>query len=228
MKKLYALSERYKSIIIMFLYMIMYLAIFGWLEQRRVARYHVIRTVLDSKIPFCEYFVIPYFLWFGYVSLCVIYIGIRNQEEGMKLGQFLMIGMTLFLAVSVVYPNIQYLRPHTFRNDNIFVDMVKKLYQTDTCTNILPSIHVYNSIAVMIACGRDDKIKEHKYLKWFIWMIGVSIILSTMFIKQHSIIDVTSAIVLGFVSYGLCYKWELQKGMVLRYEQEEKSAGHKL
>lgn len=194
----------------MFFYMLFYLAVFGWLEERKVVRFHVIHTALDSKIPFCEYFVIPYYLWFAYVSVCVVYIGMKNQKEGRKLGQFLMIGMTLFLAISAIYPNIQHLRPHIFCRDNIFVDMVKALYKADTCTNILPSIHVYNSIAVMIACGRDEFIQKCKPVKWLIWLLGVSIILSTMFIKQHSVIDVTSAVILGIISYVICYKWEVQ------------------
>lgn len=210
MKKINVLMEQYKSIAIMFVYMLLYLSAFKWLEGRRVVRYHVIHTWLDSKIPFCEYFVIPYVLWFLYVSVCVVYIGIRNKEEGRKLSQFLMIGMTLFLAISAVYPNIQYLRPHNFHTNNVFIDMVKFLYRTDTSTNILPSIHVYNSIAVMIACGRDTLVCRYKPLKWSIWALGISIILSTMFIKQHSVVDVTSAIILGFISYGICYKWEAQ------------------
>lgn len=210
MKKITVLLERYKSIVNMFFYMLFYLMVFEWLEERKVARFHVIHTALDSKIPFCEYFVVPYFLWFFYVAIGVLYIGYRDNEEGRKLGQFLMTGMTIFLAVSILYPNVQYLRPHYFKNDNIFVDMVKALYQVDTSTNILPSIHVYNSIGVMIACGRDAFIRKHKGAKWMIWLLGISIILSTMFIKQHSVIDVTTAIILGFVVYGICYKWEIQ------------------
>lgn len=210
MKKINMIIERYRSIWNMFLYMLIYLAVFRWLEVRKVARFHVIHTALDSRIPFCEYFVIPYYMWFLYVAVCVVYIGMRNQKEGRKLGQFLMIGMTIFLAISAIYPNIQHLRPRVFYHDNIFVDMVKALYKADTSTNILPSIHVYNSIAVMIACGRDEFIQKCRPVKWLIWLLGASIILSTMFIKQHSVIDVTSAIILGIISYVICYKWEVQ------------------
>ena len=33
----------------------------------------------------------------------------------------------------------------------MFTDMVKVLYKTDTPTNVLPSIHVFNSIGAGIA-----------------------------------------------------------------------------
>lgn len=204
------LCDRYRSIFIMLVYMCIYVSIFAWLEQRPVSRFHIINTHIDHLIPFNEYFVIPYFAWFIYVPLAVLYIGIRNQEEGDRFAQFLMIGMTVFLGISVLYPNVQYLRPHNFARDNIFVDMVKGLYATDTSTNILPSIHVYNSIAVMIACGRDVWISKHKIIKYAIYCIGISIVLATMFIKQHSIIDVTSALALCVFAYQLCYKLELQ------------------
>lgn len=55
--------------------------------------------------------------------------------------------MTIFLIVSYAYPNAQHLRPVEFPRDNIFTDVVRWLYKTDTPTNILPSIHVFNSLA---------------------------------------------------------------------------------
>lgn len=202
--------ERYKSIVNMFIFMIGYLAAFRWLEQRRIRHYHVIHFVLDDSIPFCEYFIIPYLLWFLFVAFTVLYIGIVNQDEGRRMGNFLMIGMTVFIIVSTIYPNIQHLRPHTFVRDNVFVDMVRFLYRGDTPTNILPSIHVFNSIGVMIALYRDERCKRHKVIQGALMLLGVSIILATMFLKQHSMIDVFSAFALSGVTYILCYRQEFQ------------------
>ena len=50
-----------------FLYGLIYFPWFFWLEQRHVSGYHLIYASLDRKIPFCEYFIIPYLLWFAYV-----------------------------------------------------------------------------------------------------------------------------------------------------------------
>ena len=46
--------------------------------------------------------------------------------------------------------------------DNIFVDLVKHIYATDTPTNVLPSIHVFNSLGVCIAIRHSEALKKHK------------------------------------------------------------------
>lgn len=54
--------KEYKSVVVMGIYAVFYLIAFFYLEQRNVS-YHVINFELDRYIPFCEIFVIPYFLW---------------------------------------------------------------------------------------------------------------------------------------------------------------------
>ena len=49
-------------------YFAIYLPWFGHLEKTVTTHFHVIHTALDDYIPFCEYFIIPYLLWFGYVG----------------------------------------------------------------------------------------------------------------------------------------------------------------
>ena len=64
-----------------------------------------------------------------------------------------MIGMTLFIVVSVVYPNELRLRPAGFDHDDIFTRLIINLYRTDNPTNVAPSIHVYNSLAIAGGCS---------------------------------------------------------------------------
>ena len=159
------------------------------------------------------YFVI-YMMAFGYLeqrntSYYVIHFGIKDQEEGNKLITFLIAGMTVFLIISAVFPNGHHLRPKTFTRDNIFVDMVKKLYSIDTSTNVLPSIHVYNSIAVMITVWRTKLLKEHKVIQAGLLLLGVSIICSTVLLKQHSMLDVMVAFILAALVYTVCYRDEV-------------------
>ena len=102
-------------------------------------------------------------------------------------------GMTIFLVISTIYPNGHYLRPTTFAWDNLFVHMVKCLYATDTATNLFPSIHVYNSIAVNLAVWHSENFRDKKVIRIGSAVLMVSIILSTMFLKQHSVSDVITA-----------------------------------
>lgn len=197
----------YQSLAIMAVYAVFYLAAFFYLEQRNIS-YHVINFGLDQYIPFCEIFIVPYLLWFAYVALTVVFLGVKDKEEADKLVKFLIAGMTIFIVISAVFPNGHHLRPTTFERDNIFIDLVKNLYVADTPTNVLPSIHVYNSIAIMIAVWRSKCFANHRAIKAGMLGLGVSIICSTVLLKQHSMLDVLLAFLLSALMYSICYKKE--------------------
>lgn len=143
------LVMQYRSLAVMSVYAVFYLIAFYYLERRDVA-VHEINLGIDEYVPFCEIFIVPYLLWFAYVALTVVFLCIKDKEESDRLVAFLMAGMTIFIVVSAVFPNGHNLRPKVFERDNIFIDLIRHLYMADTPTNILPSIHVYNSVAVMI------------------------------------------------------------------------------
>lgn len=204
------LLKEYSALSTMVIYMIIYLLTFYELEHRTVA-YHLISFGIDAYIPFCEYFIVPYLLWFPYVAFTVVTLGIFDKDEAWKLVTFLIAGMTIFLIVSAVFPNGHHLRPRTFAHDNIFVLMVKKLYTIDTSTNVLPSIHVYNSLGIMITCCRTKLLKNRPVLKAGMLILGASIICSTVLIKQHSMLDVLCGGILAAALYSISYKTEFQK-----------------
>lgn len=201
---LYAFIEKNKYALLL-LYFLIYLPWFGHLEKTVTTHFHVIHVALDDYIPFCEFFVIPYFLWFGYVAWGIGYFYLKNKEEYVKLCTVLFTGMTVFLIVSTVYPNGHYLRPTSFERDNIFVHMVQWLYTTDTSTNLFPSIHVYNSIAVNMAVWHSELLRNKRGIRIGSAVLMVSIILSTMFLKQHSVFDVVTGIALAVFMYTLVY-----------------------
>ncbi|MDE6912462.1 MAG: phosphatase PAP2 family protein [Lachnospiraceae bacterium] len=199
------LSGKYRSLLVMCIYAVFYMIAFFYLEQRTGA-VHQIHFGIDAYIPFCEVFIIPYLMWFGYVAFTVCFLCVRDQEESEKLVAFLMAGMTIFIVVSAVYPNGHHLRPVVFPRDNVFTRMIAVLYASDTPTNVLPSIHVYNSIAIMIAVWRSKCFKGRRLITGFMLALGVSIIFSTVLIKQHSMIDVLLAFILSGLMYSICYK----------------------
>jgi membrane-associated phospholipid phosphatase len=203
--KIKSLLTNYRSLWVMVLFAVVYLVAFFYLEQRKTAIY-VINFGIDKYIPFCEVFIIPYLMWFGYVAFTVIYLCIKDKEESDRLVAFLMAGMTIFIIVSAVFPNGHHLRPKTFSRDNIFTRLIAILYSTDTPTNVLPSIHVYNSVGIMIAVVRSRLFANRKILKPFMLALGVSIICSTVLIKQHSMLDVLLALLMSAIMYAVCYK----------------------
>ena len=189
-------------------YAFIYLVWFKHLEETITSRYQVIHVSLDDTIPFCEVFVVPYLLWFVYVAVTVAYFFLKDKDDYFKMFVFLSTGMTVFLLISTLFPNGHHLRPHIMPRDNIFTQMVAALYKTDTPTNLWPSIHVYNSLGCHIAIMKSDRIKNAKrgtVVRIVSFILCVSIIMSTMFIKQHSVFDVTTAFIMAAIMYGIVY-----------------------
>lgn len=187
------------------LYGFIYMPWFCYLEKHRFSHYYLIHSPLDDYIPFVEYFIVPYLLWFLFIAVTIGYFFFTDKKGYYQLTAFLFTGMTIFLIICTVFPNELNLRPHTFANDTVFTRLVQQLYSTDTPTNVLPSIHVYNSLGAAIAIGHSQALKKHRGIQFASYGLAGLIILSTMFLKQHSVTDVIAAVALAFMIYPLIY-----------------------
>ena len=189
-------------------YIFIYLPWFSTLEKVINSDYpglHIINIPFDNMIPFCEYFIIPYVLWFLYVVAACIYMYFKaDNKEFIQFALSLIIGMSLSLTICMIYPNGLTLRPES-TSDTILGKMVASLYKTDTPTNVFPSIHVYNSIAVHVALVKCTALKNHKPVKNASLILCILICMSTVFLKQHSLYDVAGGIILIGVIYHLLY-----------------------
>ena len=191
-------------------YWLIYLPWFAYLEKTVTTQFHVIHLPIDDYIPFCEYFIIPYLLWFAYIAVGIGYFSLKNKTEYYNLCKILFFGMTVFLIVSTLCPNGHYLRPAVFARDNIFVDMVRALYQTDTSTNLFPSIHVYNSIVINAVIWHSRDFKHKPVPRYASGILMISIVFATMFLKQHSVFDVITGILLAAFAIHFVYRVEPQ------------------
>lgn len=198
--------QKYRHAVPLIIYGIIYLSWFGHLERTVTSRYRVIHVAFDDYIPFCEVFVIPYLLWFAYVAVVVMYFFFRDKNDYFRTCMFLFTGMTIFLLVSTLWPNGHHLRPYTMPRENVFTYLVSMLYKADTPTNLWPSIHVYNSLGCHIAVMKSQRLKKYKGIRIGSFILCVSIIMSTVFIKQHSLFDVTTAFIMAGIMYGIVYR----------------------
>lgn len=188
-----------------FSYILIYVPWFLYLEKHVTKNYLVIHAAIDDEIPFIEYFIVPYLLWFVFIAAVMLYFFFTDVEGFYKLARLMFTGMTIFLVVSTLVPNGLNIRPYIFERDNIFVDMVKLLYRADTPTNVMPSIHVYNSLAACIAICQSKALQKHRAVCVGSYVLAALIILATMFLKQHSVIDVTTAFVMAYMLYQFFY-----------------------
>lgn len=176
---------------------------------------YLIYSPIDDWIPMVPILVIPYILWFPYVAYGIIYTGIYSKNDFFRLLFFLIGGMSVTYIIYMIYPNGQELRPIVAEQD-IFSRLVRFIYATDTPTNVCPSVHVINSIAVHSALRHTKAFEKVKFGKQASGMLAILICLSTVMIKQHSIIDVAGGIAISILFYILIYH-------VFELKQKEKN-----
>ncbi len=156
-------------------------------------------TPLDAAIPFAEIFVIPYCLWYPLLLSTGLILLFRDAETFEKYMLFLSLSFGAALLICLIIPNGQSLRPAIFPRKNLLTALVGALYRADTPTNVFPSMHVLGSIAAAGAALISPSMVRLRY----IWIsLAIAVCLSTMFIKQHSALDVLGALAL---SIPLCF-----------------------
>ena len=181
-------------------YLVFYLSVFHWLEVNITVPEVWVHCHLDDLIPFCKYAVIPYLAWFIWIPFTLFYLLWKApRADFWRLCLPLFAGMTIALAVYVILPNGLDLRPYRVYGSDIFARIVRQLYSTDTATNVCPSIHVFNSITLMMAYYRSRIFEEHRrrWMRPASAVLCLSIIASTVLLKQHSCIDVVMGILLA-------------------------------
>ncbi len=198
----------------LFIFFAVYMLSFSLIERMEAPDYFYTYGAVDKMIPFCEFFVIPYFAWFLMIPGVCIYLLFAKEKEYKRMSYMLVFGMGLFIIISIIMPTKLYLRPYVMPRDNIFCDMVSCLYHTDTSTNVFPSIHVYNTCVAMQAVRRSHtRLFKKPGLRLGIDVLSVLIILSTVFIKQHSLLDVAGGLILFVIADKLVSLYVYNRGL---------------
>lgn len=210
MNKVKGLLCRYKHAWLL-CYAFIYVPWFMYLEKTVTGNFYVIHTKLDDMIPFNEYFIIPYLLWFVYVAGTILFFLLTNKKDYYRLCAFLFTGMTISLIICTLFPNGTDLRGVLNPDKNLCSKLVFMLRSTDTPTNIFPSIHVFNSIGVHIAITHSESLRKRRTVCTASFLLMVSICLATVVLKQHSVVDLAGAVVLAYVLYPIVYSSEFAK-----------------
>ncbi len=169
-----------------------------------IEKCHIIHSPLDDIIPFCEWFLIPYVLWYALIVFSLGYFALYNIDSFKKLQTFIIITQAVAMIIYIVYPNCQNLRPTEFPRENFLTDIVSLLYTVDTNTGVFPSLHCAYSIGIASVWLKEKNVSW--IFKAFIVIFVISICLSTMFIKQHSALDFFGAIPVCILAEILVFK----------------------
>ena len=152
--------------------------------------------------PFCKYAIVPYILWFPWIPFTLFYLLYKApREDFWRLCIPLFTGMTMTLLFYAIVPNGLALRPKYVPGTDIFAQLVRMIYRSDTPMNVCPSIHVFNSVTLMLAYYRSAifDAPRRRWMRPAAMVLCVSISLSTILLKQHSVIDVVFGLLLALL-----------------------------
>ena len=167
--------------------------------------YHVMHCVLDDKIPFNEFFLIFYVCWYFFIVGIHLYTLLYDVDTFKRYSKFLCVSITMSTAVFLLYPSCQNLRPAAFPRDNLLSRTMGIIYAVDTSTNVFPSEHVIGALAALAAAAHTEHLRKPKRLIP-LTVLTICVCASTLFLKQHSVLDVLGALPICAISYLLCYE----------------------
>ena len=208
MRKIFNWFDTHLPMISIVFYMV-FSVVFFTINKVTTPKY-IIHSVIDDYIPFNEYFIIPYMLWFVMIAFSLIYFVIYSKKDYLHLCFMMYMSMTISVLIYLMAPNGLQLRVE-LTNNNICSRLVQLIQSIDNPTNVCPSIHVSVIIAICVALLKSPCFNKKYVFKIGVIIITILICMSTVFLKQHSIIDVFWGAVLAITMHILAYHTPLDK-----------------
>ena len=164
-----------------------------------------IHIPLDDKIPFCEWFILPYTFWYVLIVASLLYFALYGPESFKKLQVYLFTTQMVAMLIYILYPNRQDLRPDLalLGRENVLTQVIGMIYKFDTNTGVFPSLHCAYSFGLLSVWVRQKDVS--KLWRGFVVVICLVICVSTAFVKQHSIADFFGAIPLALLAEWIAY-----------------------
>lgn len=151
-------------------------------------------TPFDAHIPFIAPFVIFYVL--AYVQWVLNYILIGRDSKKLCyqfvaadiLSKIICLVFFLFLPTTLVRPEVT--------GTDVFSSLVRLIYSVDAPVNLFPSIHCLESWCCIRAAFQINlkTPKRTRIYRILTIIMSIGVFLSTLFIKQHVIVDIFGGI----------------------------------
>lgn len=171
------------------------------------APYLVSYMPIDAHIPFCEWWYIFYVLWYPLLGGVGLYLAFRDPKGFKRYMTYIGVSFFTALLLFALFPNGQDLRPDldTLGRENLFTRLIGVLYASDTNTNVCPSLHVVGSLAAWFAVLHNDRLRRTRWVPIVVGVLACLISISTVMIKQHSLLDMIVGVPYALFLYRLLY-----------------------
>ncbi len=159
------------------------------------ARRYVPELALDRAIPLIPAWAFVYGALYLFLILLPIFVVRQDELIRRTVFAYLLIWITAYLFFFVIYPTAAP-RPARVIGEGFAVWGLSALYSSDPPYNCFPSLHVAHSFVSALASYR-----VHRGLGIVATTCAAVVALSTLFTKQHYILDVIAGVFLAVVAY---------------------------
>lgn len=159
----------------------------NWLSDRRADRWHLYFDA-ELRLPF-----VPGFIWV-YLSMYVLFVApvfLVPARHLPALGKQLIVGALICGLVFAAFPGeLGFAR--SLPTDALLAQVYATIFSLDRPHNLVPSLHVLFSAAIVFACAPFAALMLRVVLFVWLGLIGAS----TVLVHQHHLLDVAAALML--------------------------------
>ena len=150
--------------------------------------FHDVKRDIDDKIPFVEWSVLVYVLWFPLIALFPIALFYVNEEYYVFYITAMFMEVVLSVICYMIYPTtFKRPKPSDKLSGKLMAIVFKGSYRGVNCA---PSLHCSSCYLIIFTA----LMAMHNVAGIISIIVAVAIVISTMTTKQHTVIDVLSAI----------------------------------
>jgi membrane-associated phospholipid phosphatase len=153
---------------------------------------------ITRYIPFIPAFIVPYLGLFPYVAFAMLVL-LYFTPVAERLYVSLIFGGLIAALIWYFMPTGVAERPYV-EPKGPFTKTVAWMYSRDMRCNAFPSSHTYTAILCSYYLTFAFPVHETA-----IWMLGGTIVASTLFVKQHHVSDLIAGAALATASIGFSY-----------------------
>jgi membrane-associated phospholipid phosphatase len=164
-----------------------------------------LESAIDPRIPLYPLFILPYLtglILFGGLLLWAAFKANKGEFESYYL--CLLFTTLISYVIYIVLPT--YVNRPTVNGADFFSQAITWLYQTDRAYNAAPSGHTYYTVisAIYLTSWKPSGI-------WLWFGLTILILASTLFTRQHNLLDLVTGLALAVAVYLAVSYWQRRK-----------------
>jgi membrane-associated phospholipid phosphatase len=187
---------------LLWMFCIPVLNVFYGILNREGAQVRSLMTGLDAVTPFVPAFVVPYLVWYPFMIGMFVFLFMKSRAVYYRALVQLCIGL-IVCYITYFFYQTTVSRP-LITEDVPFYWLLHFVYSNDQPFNCFPSIHVLTTYVILKHTFQYLDVK--RYARLGIFAIGWAIIVSTVFVKQHVVLDIAGAIMVVELMFYLAHK----------------------